>query len=115
MTVTTLNISEAVDWRPEIIEKDQSLYNWPFKPMKGLMWLKDYLFRPIQIFHTVLVLLVWFFLTPDLREMKIFSWDWILALYLRNVALLFLVTGTFHFWLYIKKGQGEKFQYDKKG
>ena len=115
MTDTTLNISEAVDWRPEIIQKDQSLYNWPFKPMKGLMWLKDYLFRPIQIFHTVLVLLVWFFLTPDLREMKIFSWDWILALYLRNVALLFLVTGTFHFWLYIKKGQGKKFQYDKKG
>mgnify|MGYP001346727874 CR=1 FL=1 len=37
MTDTTLNISEAVDWRPETIEKDQSLYNWPFKPMKGLV------------------------------------------------------------------------------
>ena len=67
MKDTTLNISEEVDWRPEIIEKDQSLYNWPFKPMKGLMWLKDYLFGPVEIFHTVLGLVVWFFLTPDLR------------------------------------------------
>ena len=115
MTDTTLNISEEVDWRPEIIEKDQSLYNWPFKPMKGLMWLKDYLFGPVEIFHTVLGLVVWFFLTPDLREMKIFSGDWMLSLYLRNVALLFLVTGSVHFWLYIKKGQGEQFQYNKTG
>ena len=115
MTDTTLNISEEVDWRPEIIEKDQSPYNWPFKPMKGLMWLKDYLFGPVEIFHTVLGLVVWFFLTPDLREMKIFSGDWMLSLYLRNVALLFLVTGSVHFWLYNKKGQGEQYQFDKTG
>ena len=41
------------------------------------------------------------FLTPSLTYMKIFSWDWILTLYIRNVALIFLVTGTVHFWLYI--------------
>ena len=47
--------------------------------------------------------------------METLSWDWILTLYLRNVALLFLVTGSVHFWLYIKKGQGDKFQFNKNG
>ena len=111
----TYNIDDRITWRPAIVEKDHSLYNWPFNPMKGLMWLKDYLFRPIQIFHAVLALFVWFFLTPDLSKMQIFSWDWFLVLYLRNVALLFLVTGSIHIWLYIKKGQGDQCQYDNKG
>jgi len=111
----TYNIDDSNAWKPAIVEKDHSFYNWPFKPMKGFIWLKDYLFRPIQIFHTVLALFVWFFLTPDLSKMQIFSWDWILFLYLRNVALLFLVTGSIHIWLYVKKGQLDKFQYDKKG
>ena len=115
MTDTTFINPENVGWRPGIIKENGALYNWPFKPMKGLMWLKDYLFSPVQIFQTVLVLVVWFFLTPDFNQMKIFSWDWILILYLRNVALLFLVTGTVHFWLYIKRGQGEQFQFNKKG
>ena len=106
----TYNIDDSNAWKPAIVEKDHSFYNWPFKPMKGFIWLKDYLFRPIQIFHTVLALFVWFFLTPDLSKMQIFSWDWILFLYLRNVALLFLVTGSIHIWLYVKKGQLDKFR-----
>ena len=115
MSYTTQNISEGVDWKPATIKKDRSLYNWPFYPLKGLIWLKNYLLAPIQIFHVSLALFVWFFLTPDLSLMKVFSWDWMLALYFRNVGLLFLVTGTVHFWLYIKKEQGEQFQFDKKG
>ena len=115
MSYTTQNISEGVGWKPATIKQDGSLYHWPFYPLKGLIWLKNYLFAPAQIFHVTLALFVWFFLTPDLSVMKVFSWDWMLALYFRNVGLLFLVTGTVHFWLYIKKSQGEQFQFDKKG
>ena len=111
----TQKISEGSDWKPESIKQDRSLYNWPFLPLKGLIWLKNYLFSPIQFFHATLGLFVWFFLTPNLTEMKVFSWDWMLTLYFRNVGLLFLVTGTVHFWLYIKKEQGDQFQFDKKG
>jgi sterol desaturase/sphingolipid hydroxylase (fatty acid hydroxylase superfamily) len=115
MTDTTLNSAEAVDWRPEIIEKDQSLYNWPFKSMKGLMWLKGYLFSPQSLIPSGLALITWFFLTPDLARMQVFSWDWILLIYLRNVALLTLVVGTVHYRLYIRKVQESEYQYDLNG
>ena len=107
MNYKTQNISEGVDWKPATIKQDSSLYNWPFYPLKGLIWMKSYLFAPIQIFHITLALFVWFFLTPDLSVMKEFSWDWMLALYFRNAGLLFLATGTVHFWLYINKEQGK--------
>ena len=112
---TTNSQSVSLDWKPDIIPKDGTLYSWPFRPLMALKWLKDYLFTPVQLLHTCFGLVVWFFLTPSLTYMKIFSWDWILTLYIRNVALFFLVTGTVHFWLYIKKGQGSLFQFNKKG
>ena len=116
MTVATINSqSFSMDWKPGIIPKDGTLYNWPFKPLVVLKWLKDYFFAPVQLLQTVLVLVVWLFLTPSLTRMETLSWDWILTLYLRNVALLFLVTGSVHFWLYIKKGQGHNFQFNKNG
>ena len=107
--------SVSLDWKPDIIPKDGTLYSWPFRPLMALKWLKGHLFAPTQLLLTCLGLVVWFFLTPSLTYMKIFSWDWILTLYIRNVALIFLVTGTVHFWLYIKKGQGSQFQFNKKG
>ena len=107
--------SDSLDWKPETISKDRTLYNWPVKPWQILKWLKDYIFAPVQLFYTCLGLFVWFFLTPSMTYMNTFSWDWILILYFRNVALLFLITGTVHFWLYIQKGQGTQFQFNKKG
>ena len=44
MTYKTQNISEGVDWKPSTIKQDSSLYNWPFYPLKGLIWMKSYLF-----------------------------------------------------------------------
>ena len=63
---TTNSQSVSVDWKPAVISKDGTLYNWPFKPLMALKWLKDHLFAPIQLLHTCFGLVVWFFLTPSL-------------------------------------------------
>jgi len=63
---TTNSQSVSVDWKPVVISKDGTFYNWPFKPLMALKWLKDYLFAPIQLLHTCFGLVVWFFLTPSL-------------------------------------------------
>ena len=47
--------------------------------------------------------------------MQTLAWDWVALIYLRNVGLLFLVTGSAHFWLYVRKGQGSNFQFNKQG
>ena len=82
------------DWKPDVIKKDGTLYDWPFRPLVALKWFKNYFFAPVQLYHTGLALIVWFFLTPDLSRMQAFSWDWILTLYFRNCGLMFLVMGT---------------------
>lgn len=116
MIDTTIVSGTAIeDWKPDVIKKDGTLYDWPFRPQVALKWLKDYFFAPVQLYHTGLALIVWFFLTPDLSRMQAFSWDWILTLYFRNVGLLFLVMGTVHFRLYIQKAQGAQYQYNRKG
>ena len=49
MTYKTQNISEGIDWKPDTIKQDRSPYNMPFDPLKGLIWLKNYLFALITI------------------------------------------------------------------
>ncbi len=102
-------------WKPEIIKKTGTLYDWPPHFMVILGWLKGYLFSPQSLIHAGLALVIWFFLTPDMAQMQVFSWDWILLLYLRNVALLTLVVGIVHYRLYIRKVQGSEYQYDLNG
>ena len=100
MTATTIEQTETqVDWQPAILVKGETPYNWPFQPKVALKWLKNYLFGPIALIHAGLGLFTWFFLTPSLATMQTLALDWVALIYLRNVGLLFLVTGSAHFWL----------------
>ena len=116
MATTTIEqqLNQA-EWKPAILVKGETLYNWPFRPKIALKWLKNYLFGPIALIHAGFGLFTWFFLTPSLATMQTFAWDWITLIYLRNVGLLSLVTGSAHFWLYVRMGQGSDFQFNKHG
>jgi hypothetical protein len=116
MTATTIEQAETqANWKPAILVKGETPYSWPFQPKVALKWLKNYLFGPISLIHAGLGLFTWFFLTPSLATMQNLAWDWVALIYLRNVGLLFLVTGSAHFWLYVRKGQGSDFQFNKQG
>ena len=41
------------------------------------------------------------------------EFEWISMVAIRNYILIFLVAGGLHWWFFIRKGQGDKFLYDK--
>ena len=43
-----------------------------------------------------------------------FRLDWIVQIYVRNIALLLLMAGGMHLWLYTFRGQGTKFKFHPK-
>ena len=104
---------DSGEWQPRIITPP-ALYDWPPRPLNALKWLFGY---PGYLLPWIAVLMLfplvtWFFLTPDLARMKTFEIDWIATVFFRNVGLLALVAGGFHFRFYIQKAQGTRYKYN---
>ena len=102
------------EWQPRIITSP-AIFDWPPRPLAALKWLFGYpgYLLPWIGFLMLIPLVTWFFLTPDLAMMKTFEFDWIATVFFRNVGLLVLVAGGFHFRFYIQKAQGTRYKYNE--
>ena len=56
--------------------------------------------------------LAWFFTEPALSRCVEFKWDWLLQIWVRNLALTWLVYGGYHLYFYMLKGEGTAGKYD---
>ena len=103
-------------WRPSKLIEYPPVFVWPANPAGVVKWLFGYpgYLWPWNSFYAVLAVLVWLFATPSLEQMRSFSAGWILFIFARNFALLFLFFGAFHLRLYIRKAQGTRFKYNAK-
>jgi len=100
--------------RPEEPLEVPPLYRWPLRPIKAAQWFLFEFLYPWGLFFTVLALVAWFYLTPDLSQMATIEPGWVALLWLRNAGLLFLVAGTLQWFLHIRRSQGKDFKYDKR-
>ncbi len=91
-----------------------ALYAWPPRPLRALRYLCYDLLFPWGYFFIGLAFFTWHFLTPPLAAMATFEPGWIGLLWLRNAALLTLVVGGLHWWLYLRRGQGKEYKFDDK-
>ncbi len=89
------------------------LYHWPPQPLAALQWLGSVLF-PWGLIYIGLAVLTWIFLTPAMDRMADLSIDWIFLLWLRNACILAMVAGGLHWWLYVKRGQGDRYKIDSR-
>jgi sterol desaturase/sphingolipid hydroxylase (fatty acid hydroxylase superfamily) len=87
------------------------MFVWPVRPVDVLKWAFGY-FWPWNLTYIALAVVTWLFLTPDLARMKDFEIGWIAFIACRNLLLLFLTVGTWHFWLYIHRAQGLDYKYN---
>jgi len=101
------------EWQPSRLPKPGALFGWPWKPLKALKNLWDNLW-PHNLIYMTLAILVWLYLTPSLETTKTFDWGWVLFVYLRNVALVTVIAGGLHLWLYVAKTQSIQFKYNDK-
>ena len=63
---------------------------------------------------TVIALICWAWLQPSLETTKTLSFDWIAAIWLRNMGLMILVAGGLHWFFHSAKRQGKTLKYDPR-
>lgn len=98
------------EWRPEKPISFAPLFVWPPKLKKFLVWLVNYLFT-WNLIYLGIVLLCYNYLQPPLDDMKSFGFSWIFYLFVRNMALVWIVYGGWHLYLYKFKMRGNKAKY----
>ncbi len=88
------------------------LYAWPPRPLATLRWLATGLLFPWGLILIALAVIAWHYLTPDLSAMRELHPGWMLLIWLRNAALLTLVAGGLHWWLYVRRQQERAYKFD---
>ena len=92
------------------------LLSWPPRPLALLRWISGYW---IAISSTVVeFMLAWAIFAlfhPDTAVMQTLHWGWAAQIWLRNVALVCLVAGGLHLWLYSWARQGKKLKFEHRG
>lgn len=104
------------DWRPNYPIVPAPINDWPPQPMKTFKWLFAWpgFIWPENIFWLSISVLTWVFLTPELAAMKNFELWWVALLLARNIVLVGLLFGGMHYFLYVRKSQGDRFRFTTK-
>ena len=103
------------NYQPADLVPYNPLFNWPPKIGQSFNWMVR---RWISISRFVMFIALGFgiqqYLTPNYEVMREVSLGWVLSVFLRNTALLFLIAGSLHLYLHSFKVQGDKFKFLKR-
>jgi sterol desaturase/sphingolipid hydroxylase (fatty acid hydroxylase superfamily) len=102
------------EWVPAVPLKLAPTFVWPIKPAALLRYLFGYpgYFLPWGVFYMAFPIVTWMFFTPPLEDFKSFSIATALYVFVRNLILVTLVAGGFHYWHYVRRGQGTDYKYN---
>ncbi len=100
---------------PDVPVAVSPFFSWPPNPARMATWVAD---RWLGVAENVIVLLIafvsWTWLTPAMERMATLSIDWIVLIWLRNLALMILVAGGLHLFFFSAKKQGERLKFDPR-
>lgn len=102
------------EYQPESTIALPALYRWPPRPLAALNYLLYGMLFPWGYLFILLAFPVWYYFTPGLATMAEFEPGWLALLWLRNAALLTLVAGGLHWWLYLRRGQQRHYKFHDK-
>ncbi len=101
------------EWRPENPVSFAPIFVWPPQLKKFLSWLYNYLFT-WNLVYLAVVILSYNYLQPPLEELKTFNMSWVLTLFVRNMALVWIFYGGWHLYLYKFKARGTNAKYSSR-
>lgn len=101
------------EWRPENPISYAPIFIWPPKVKKFFVWLFYYLFT-WNLVYLAIVIFSYYFLQPPIEEMKTFNISWISIIFLRNLALVWIIFGGWHLYLYKLKARGSEAKYSPR-
>lgn len=106
---------DAWNHSPQFPLETAPYFDWPPKPAQIGAWLARTWFPITERLVIVgLAVLTWVYLTPALERCREFAVGWIAEVYLRNLALMILVAGGLHLYLYTFAKQGKALKYDPR-
>lgn len=89
------------------------LFQWPYKPMAALKALLGWggAIWPMNLFIVGIAYLSFYYLQPALEQCATFQFGWIATILLRNLLYMWVIYGSLHYILYIKKMHGQERKY----
>ena len=103
------------NFAPSVPIQVSPIFTWPWKPYEIVKWIWNSWFLITEKLIVLgLAVCSFYWLQPPLNEMKNLSFDWVLLLYFRNMALMIGVAGALHLYFYTFSKQGEALKYDKR-
>lgn len=102
-------------WHPPLPLQPVPVFVWPPRPLVALRYLlsRAYL-GSVLIPFGVLAAVTWLWLQPSLERCAELRADWILQMFARNLALMLLVAGGLHLFLYTLRCQGTERKFDPR-
>jgi len=101
---------------PQLPISVSPILDWPPKPLAWLKWISTYwLAISSVVVEFLFAWAVFALLQPDTESMKELAWGWVGQVWLRNLALIFIVAGGLHLWFYSFTAQGRKLKFDARG
>ena len=109
------NKSKEWNYHPDLPLADPSPFTHLNEPIFLLKWFyKNWLSLSERVLMVIAATALWFFVYPSLEDAKTFHYGWILKTYFINLTLMVLVAGSLHYFLYIRKNQGNELKFDKR-
>ena len=100
---------------PQVPIQVSPFFSWPPKPARMVEWIAVRWFQMAEnSILTVIALICWAWLQPSLETTKTLPFDWIAAIWLRNMGLLILVAGGLHWFFHGAKRQAKTLKYDPR-
>lgn len=107
---------EAERWhyRPASVPLNP-LFDWPPRPRAVLAWYRGAWLQVTALtICLVSALLTWTLLLPPLEQMATLAPGWVIRVWLANMIPQTVLAGGLHWWLYIRRGQGERTKFDRR-
>eukprot|EP01006_Ploeotia_vitrea_P049795 TRINITY_DN67377_c3_g1_i1.p1 TRINITY_DN67377_c3_g1~~TRINITY_DN67377_c3_g1_i1.p1 ORF type:complete len:317 (+),score=-2.86 TRINITY_DN67377_c3_g1_i1:15-965(+) len=104
------------EWRPDYPVTYAPLFCWPPRPVALFNWFfcwPGYL-QPWNAIYLMVTVLSVQATNPDIEACATIQFGWVLQLFVRNLVLLWIFAGGWHWLLYQKKVNGLTQKYDKR-
>jgi len=108
-------MSKEWHWHPDLPIPVSPVFAWPPRPLAALAWLGGHwVTLSMLLLEFALAWAVYALLHPDPETMKTLAVGWVAQIYARNLALMVLIAGGLHLYLYRVRGQNRKLKFDAR-
>lgn len=102
------------EWRPSQPLRYAPLIQWPVRLRAIAKWFFGWPGHlwPLNAGILLITAVMWFLTQPDIVRCVTFEAGWMLQIYARNMALMWITYGGLYYYLYILKAEGTKTKFD---